>query len=430
VRHQYGTQASDGWSAGDEGSTDVAPVDASSVAPVAPSAIDPPPAAEPRIAFVSPGSYPPDFGGAQLRLHRTFLRLRQRFPLQVRVLAVAGESTGAGWSDVDGIPVRRLATEGGYLSALRSAGEHLLRERRSGFDIVYCITTGRLVYAAGAWARLLRRPLVVEFVNNNIEDTPQRRIVAGMLARSAALAIAISRPIFDQFRRLGVPEDRIWLRPNPVDTRRFRLPGADERAAARRRFGVGNDEILHVQIGVLSRRKNQTVGIGAIERLPPSHRLIIAGPVLAAEREYAEEIAARISASPARDRVSLIAGFVSDIEHLMFAADCLWMPSLEEGLGNVMLEALCCGAPCIISDRLGLDEHIIDGRDGMKAPPAPEPWANAAQSLADLIRDEAARRALSERARAAYESRAIDTELLRRLRGLCPPPATGDPHRG
>ena len=41
-----------------------------------------------------------------------------------------------------------------------------------------------------------------ESANNNIEDTPQRRLLARLLARSAALTIAISRPIADQFRRL------------------------------------------------------------------------------------------------------------------------------------------------------------------------------------------------------------------------------------
>ena len=368
-----------------------------------------------KIAFVSPGVYPPDFGGAQLRLHRTFLRLRRRQPLTVRVLALAGESTSVGWSEIDGIPVRRLAPGAGLFSAFRSAAEHLRQESAGGFDLVYCVTTGRLVYGAGLWARLMRRPLVVEFVNNNIEDTAQRRLMARTLARSAALAIAISNPIRDQFLRLGVPEDRIWVRPNPVDTARFRNPSEAERATARRRFGVEDDMIMHVLVGVLSRRKNHAVGIGAIERLPPSHRLIIAGPVLPEERDYATGLASHINSSPARERISLIAEFVPDVEQLMYAADCLWMPSLEEGLGNVMLEAQCCGVPSIISDRLGLDEHVVDGRDGLKAPPEAAAWATAVTSLLELIGNGEARRALGERSRMAYDYGAIDAELLRRL---------------
>lgn len=380
-----------------------------------PVAEDHPLLPELRIAFVSPGVYPPDFGGAQLRLHRTFLRLRRHQPLTVRVLALAGESTSIGWSEVDGIPVRRLPAGGGFFAAFRSAAEHLQRESAAGFDLVYCVTTGRLVYGAGLWARVMRRPLVVEFVNNNIEDTPQRRLMARMLARSAALAIAISKPVRDQFLRLGVPQDRIWVRPNPVDTARFRTPSAAERAAARRRFGLEDEVMAHVLVGVLSRRKNHAVGIGAIEGMPASHRLIIAGPVLPEERDYAAQLAAWIDASPARDRISLIADFVPDIEQLMYAADCLWMPSLEEGLGNVMLEAQCCGVPSVISNRLGLEDHVLDGRDGLKAPPEAADWAAAVLSIEGLLKSSEARHALGRRARLAYDHAVIDAELLRRL---------------
>ena len=239
--------------------------------------------------------------------------------------------------------------------------------------MVYALTTGRLVYISGFWARLLRLPLVSEFVHNNIEDTPQRRLLARLLARSAALTIAIA----DQFRRLGVPDERIWVRPNPVDTARFHHPSAEQRAAARRRFGAGDDTILHVLVGALADRKNHIVGIGAIERLPEPHRLVIAGPVFPQERDYAAELARRVRSSAAAGRVSLIAEFVSDVEELMYAADCLWMPSKEEGLGNVMLEALCCGVPCIISKRLGLDEHISDRQNGFKAEPTAEAWSAA-----------------------------------------------------
>lgn len=368
-----------------------------------------------RIAFVSPGAYPPDFAGAQLRLHRTFLRLRQQHPLSVRVLAQAGESTQVGWSELDGIPIRRLPPEAGFLASFRAAGAHLLSERKTGFDLVYCVTTGRLVYSIGAWARLLRLPLVVEFVNNNIEDSRGRRVMAQQLARTASLAIAISRPIFAQFRRLGVAEERIWVRPNPVDTGRFRVPSPAERAAARHSLGIGPETVLHLLVGGLTRRKNHEVGIAAIEELPVRHRLIIAGPVLPDERPYAEALAARVAGSPAAARLSLIAGFVPDIERLMYAADCLWMPSLEEGLGNVMLEALCCGVPCIINGQLGLNDHIRDGDDGRTVAPVPAAWAAAAISLDGLIADIAARQQMAERAQTAYAYPAIDAELWRRL---------------
>ena len=368
-----------------------------------------------RIAFVTNGTYPPDFGGATLRVHNTFLRLRRRYPISVTVLALSGEHTTYGWSELDGIPVHRLAETRNAARLFVSAGRHFLDEFRRRADVMYATTTGRLIYISGIWARLLRQPLVVEFVSNNIEETPQRRLMAQMVARSAALAIAISRPVADQFRRLGVPDERIWVRPNPVDTTRFHHPSAEQRAAARRRFAVGDDTILHVLVGALADRKNHAVAIGAIEQLPDPHRLIIAGPVFPKEPDYAAQLARRVRSSPAGARLSLVAEFVPDIEELMYAADCLWMPSKEEGLGNVMLEALCCGVPCIISNRLGLDEHISDRQNGFKAEPTAEGWSAAVLSITELFRDIEARRALSERSCAAYDSFAIDGELFERL---------------
>jgi glycosyltransferase involved in cell wall biosynthesis len=211
----------------------------------------------------------------------------------------------------------------------------------------------------------------------------------------------------------------MWVRPNPVDTARFRWPSAEKRAAGRQRFGAAEETILHALVGVLSERKNHIVAVEAIERLPNPHRLIIAGPVFRNEPDYARQIADRVRSSSANDRITFIPEFVPDVEGLMCAIDCLWMPSREEALGNVMLEALCCGAPCIISNRLGLDEHIADMQNGLKAEPTGESWSSAALSLAGLIADTPARRALSERSCATYDASAIDAEHFRRLSSVC-----------
>jgi glycosyltransferase involved in cell wall biosynthesis len=298
------------------------------------------------------------------------------------------------------------------------AGQHLLAELKRDIDLVYTLTTGRLVYISGVWARLLHRPLVVEFANNNIEDTPQRRLMARLLARSATLAIAISRPVADQFRRLGVADERIWVRPNPVETGRFRYPSTQERMKARATLGADQQTIIHLLVGGLVDRKNHAVAVRALEHLPESHRLIIAGPIMQDGQGYAGALKDLIWQSSACNRITLIARFIPDVEQLMYAADCLWMPSKEEGLGNVMLEALCCGVPCIISNRLGLDEHINDGRNGLKAEPTPQAWSTAVLSIAQLFRDMEARRAIGEGSRAVYDCFAIDAELFRRLSSL------------
>lgn len=383
-----------------------------------------------RILFVSAGVYPPDFGGGQLRVHRTFLRQKELFGdrLDVEVLAKSGKLTTAGIDEVDGITVHRLAASANALASSYQAAAFIWqRHRQRRIDLVYTLTTGRLVYWSGFVAGLLKLPTVVEFINNDIEETAIRRAFAGRLCRGATLSIAISEPLGRQFERLGVPRDRVWVRPNPVNTAKFSLPDPSQRERARARVGARPEHTVHLIAGSISPRKNQILGVDALERLGPAHRLVIVGPVLPQNEPYAATLEQRIARSPRLSDITLIRGFVDDMETFMHAADCLWLPSFEEGLGNVMLEALCCGVPCVINRDLGMSEHIQSGRNGYEAAPDPDAWASAVDAVAALIGDGERRATISETACARYDSRAFDRECYQRLRqaafasGVVPP---------
>ncbi|MCP5363776.1 MAG: glycosyltransferase family 4 protein [Hyphomicrobiales bacterium] len=365
-----------------------------------------------RILLVSAGLFPPDFAGGQLRVLKTFVRLRERYSFSVSVLALSGKLTHPGWSEVEGIRVRRLVDTGGVLSSFMATGLHLISEKRAKVDVVYTLTTGRLVYITVFWARLLRLPVVAEFINANLEDTAARKAMVRFLAHSARLNIAISQPVARQLRALGVPDERIWVRPNPVDIETFKLPAAKVRADARRKLSIKDDQLLHILVGSVETRKNQILGVEALEKLPSNHDLIIVGPVLPQNEAYAEDLRQKIAASPARERIHLVDRFVDDIETYMYAADCLWMPSKEEGLGNVMLEALCCGVPCIINRELGMDEHIMEMINGFQAQPNAHAWAEAITAMLAIIKDVTARGRISQAAQSRYKARTFDDQFF------------------
>lgn len=372
----------------------------------------------PRVLLVFSGAYPPDFGGGPLRLHRTLLRMRDQFPFDIEVLAFAGESTRPGTSEVDKMPVVRLPQSFGFLALVWAVGRHMCRARRQGIEVVYVVTTGRLAYLAALFARWFRLPLIVEIISCNLHDTRARQLAAGIHTRIASLAVAISEPVARQIRAFGVDDRRIWVRPNPVDIERYRFPSPEERLQERAARGFAPDDIVHLVAGALAPRKNQLFAVEAIEQLDDAHRLWLVGPVWADDPAYADRLRERIAASPARDRIQLVDRFTDELHRVMYAADCLWMPSLEEGLGNVMLEALCCGVPCVINETLGMDEHIQDGVNGRQAPLDPEAWAAAVTSLLPTIGDPDRRRAISEAACRRYDAAAFDQEFYRRLAAL------------
>lgn len=375
----------------------------------------------PRLLLVASGVYPPDFGGGQLRVHRTLLRMRDWFPMRVEVLAYVGETTRPGTSEIDGIPVTRLPKSLGTVALMGAVVHHMRRAKRRGVEVVYIVSTGRLAYLAGFWARWFRLPVVVEIVSCNLHDTRARRLAAGPYTRGASLAVAISQPVARQIRAFGVDDRRIWVRPNPVDIERYRRPSTEERRQERGVRGYRCDDIVHLVAGALAPRKNQIFAIQAIEHLEAVHHLCLVGPVWTEDPAYADRLRERIAASPARDRIQLVDSFTDELHRVMYAADCLWMPSLEEGLGNVMLEALCCGVPCIINQALGMDEHIQDGVNGRQAPLDPLAWAAAVETILPLIRDPNRRAAISAAARNRYDAAKFDAEFYRRVLALVRP---------
>jgi glycosyltransferase involved in cell wall biosynthesis len=109
--------------------------------------------------------------------------------------------------------------------------------------------------------------------------------------------------------------------------------------------------VLHV--GAIQKRKNVTRLVEAFESLPPDWRLILAGSA----GFGAGEIQARIDASPARSRIS-VPGYVSAgaLADWYSRAGILAFPSLDEGFGIPILEAMAAGVPVITSNRSALTE--------------------------------------------------------------------------
>jgi glycosyltransferase involved in cell wall biosynthesis len=123
---------------------------------------------------------------------------------------------------------------------------------------------------------------------------------------------------------------------------------AVRKVAARRRVaGLGVDRPYVLHVGRVEPRKNQLTALAAVVRLPDL-LLVCAGPVAD------EEVARRLRAS---DRCCLL-GQVSagDLEALYGAAEAFLFPSLYEGFGLPVLEAMARGLPVVTAAVSSLPE--------------------------------------------------------------------------
>jgi glycosyltransferase involved in cell wall biosynthesis len=102
----------------------------------------------------------------------------------------------------------------------------------------------------------------------------------------------------------------------------------------------------------------------------------------------------------------------------MHAIDVFAMPSIWEGFGLVLLEAMAAGRPIVASRVATIPEVVVDGETGLLVPPG-DPVA-LAEALAELAHDAGRARQLGEagrqrlRQRFSIEKMVGDTELLYR----------------
>jgi glycosyltransferase-like protein len=211
---------------------------------------------------------------------------------------------------------------------------------------------------------------------------------------------------------------------NGVDLRRYsRTPDAsDPRVAAH--YGLHAGAPMFLAVGGIEERKNTVRLLEAFTLFHASHpraQLVIAGGAsLLDHDEYAQRFRTLLGANGVGESV-LVTGTVpdADMPALFRAADALLMPSIREGFGMVVLEALASGTPTVVSRIAPFTEYLAaDEAEGHCCWADPMSAASIAAAMSRAI-EPAHARALAERLpevceRFSWQASAQRHELLYR----------------
>lgn len=218
------------------------------------------------------------------------------------------------------------------------------------------------------------------FVITGEYSTPEFRARFTAQARDAArradLIIAVSAFTASQVvELLGVPQSK--LRVVHHGTRPLESAGMPR-------------EKVILNVGAIQKRKNIARLVEAFESVESGWRLVLAGSA----GYGAAEIMQRIESSPARQRISVL-GYASpgDLAAWYRRAMIFAFPSLDEGFGMPVLEAMAAGTPVIASNRSALPE--VAGDAALLVDPEDTPAL--ALALSNLTQKEELRRDFSQR---------------------------------
>jgi glycosyltransferase involved in cell wall biosynthesis len=244
-----------------------------------------------------------------------------------------------------------------------------------------------VVHAATSYVPRLRRVLEMECRRLGIENEAVGTIVARRAVREYAEADLIrvqSTLVRDSLLDAGISAAKIALIPPAVDLEAFRPAGGREHQL----------NFVVCFVGAFSVRKGIHHLLKAWDLVADNgSRLVLHGGY---GNRWGKSVLAR---AVARGDVIVRGG---GAPHATYAeADICVVPSIEDGFCYVVLEAMACGLPVIVTDQVGAKDIVCDGVEGFVVP-AGEPVA-LADRITRLRADAELRRRMGEAARRRAE---------------------------
>jgi glycosyltransferase involved in cell wall biosynthesis len=343
------------------------------------------------------------------------LRLAQALAGEgVEVTALAPAAAGlAGYEELGGVAVRRYryasrkaetlayggrmhrlaASPGGALTMAALVASGAMEARRLGrsADVVHAhwwVPGGLQALLAG------RRPLVTTLHGTDLRlarRSAAARAACARVLRASSVVTAVSGWLRDEAAALA-PEvaERIRVAPMPVDEDTFDLPPP----------GAPRDELLFV--GRLDAQKGLADALRALPMLTGAaagRRLRVVGD--GPERAELGALAERLGVA---ERVIWEGQLpLAELADRYRRASALLVPSRDEGLGLVAVEAQLSGTPVIAAASGGLRDVVSEGRTGLAFPPG-DP-ARLADAVIALLSDPGGAAELAARARPAALAR-------------------------
>ncbi|HKO08642.1 MAG TPA: glycosyltransferase, partial [Alphaproteobacteria bacterium] len=238
--------------------------------------------------------------------------------------------------------------------------------------------------AAVALGRALARPVVLTARGSDVYTLARFPIPRRLMlraARQAAGLITVSEALRARLVDLGVEERRIVVLRNGVDLELFHPTPRGASLGGSRLAGP-----VLASVGHLIPRKGHDIAISALACIPAATLLIVgSGP----ERARLERLVRTLALG---ERVRFLGAMPQgDLPAVYGAADALILASSIEGWPNVLLEAMACGTPVVVSNFEGAREIVRTPAAG-RIMTARSPAA-AAAAVAALLADPPSREA-------------------------------------
>lgn len=355
------------------------------------------------------------YGGPAVNLVETALLLHDRVHTEVATF-VRGTAAGSEFTAAlvhKHIPCHVVHERFRYDPAAIVQLQKIIKETRP--DIIQAHNTKSRLFlrVLGAWHSSAERPVIDFFHGETWEDAKQRlynRLDRFLFSRSRQI-VCVAHFQKKMLTSWGIDPERVTVVHNGIVAERLQNGSAAPPSGRR----------VILSVGRLSPEKGHLLLLEAFAALAAAHPDPIL--VLVGDGIEKEKIKRSVAAKKLENRVEL-AGYQPDPTPFYHSARLFVLPSLSEGLPNVLLEASCHGLPIVAFDSGGVTEVIRNGQEGRVVG---EKTATAlARAMDELLRDPAGAGEMARQAQARvkrhFSMAARSRAMLACYRSLLPKP--------
>jgi glycosyltransferase involved in cell wall biosynthesis len=313
--------------------------------------------------------FPPQYSGAAVQAINLAKKLRER-GLHISFLTVNHDGL-PGEETLEEFTVFRLSEGGGKHGELvlwRNMW-NFLKEFRSSFDIIHSHGANFRNSVIGPFSKLLKKKSLVKIslahndlygLGNGKSGWLHKRFISSIYRY-----VSISNEITHELTAYGLNKDKIREIPNGVDCDRFSPKTFHDREKTRAAFGFPEKDLMLLYVGVVDERKN-VKGLAQIWKSVSRNCrafIVVVGPVSREDEDqrlynelkgYERELTGKLFFVEHTDNIELFYNM----------ADIFVLPSTNEGLPNVLLEAMASGLPCL-ANKVSGTEDIINSDNGI-----------------------------------------------------------------
>jgi glycosyltransferase involved in cell wall biosynthesis len=251
--------------------------------------------------------------------------------------------------------------------------ERLLHTAPAPYDVLYAYEAHAVLAARLLRRRGFRLPLVARYQGTIMHPALTDRL---LYIRRYEEALALKTPADliimtddgtrgdEVLARLNpTPRSRVRFWRNGLDLDRLKPPGAEQRAAARRELGFGDDDFVMLTASRLATWKRVDRAVRALPKIrswAPQARLVVVGD--GEERGRLEALARSLRVEDAVRFEGAVPQ--ADVLRYMHAADAFLAIADLSNVGNPLLEAMACGMCIVAVDAGDTRDLIIDQRTG------------------------------------------------------------------